>query len=105
MKTALATVLRWPLPARWLGLGALLLAVGCGWCGVRAARIWQAATPPGRTAILILLVILVLTLAGCAQVPRLSAEILRQDEATCAANPRPLPACIFGLVIFGKWTF
>jgi hypothetical protein len=61
MKSALATVLRWPLPARWLGLG-VLLAVNCiGWCIQRSRRplryawlAWLALPEVARLAVILI---------------------------------------------------
>lgn len=107
MKPALATVLKWPMPLRWLGLAVLLLAVVIGWCCVRFSRFWRAATPPGQIFIPILLVALFLALHGCAHVydQRYSAKVLSQDDNSCAANPRALPGCVIGLALFVKFSF
>ncbi len=89
MKPALALVLRWPLPWRWMGLGALLGATVLGWCCVRFYRLWRVATPPGQIVIPILLVMLFLTLAGCASLSdfRPYAGLVMKDDATRAADP------------------
>jgi hypothetical protein len=46
-------------------------------------------------------------LASCATFsePRYSVGIQQQDANNCAANPRPLPGCIFGVMFFGTWKF
>lgn len=46
-------------------------------------------------------------LAGCATFtePHYSVDIQQQDANSCAANPHPLPGCIFGVMFFGKWKF
>lgn len=48
-------------------------------------------------------------LAGCASLrlsePRYSAEVITQDPAVCAANPRALPGCIVGVFVYVKALF
>lgn len=58
-------------------------------------------------AVLVVAIPAMFLCAGCARFtdPHYSAEVLVQDEAGCAANPRALPGCVIGFVIFGKWRF
>ena len=60
-RTAIATVLRWPLPARWLGLGVLLVLNCIGWCIQRSRRpirtawaVWLALPEVARMALILI---------------------------------------------------
>jgi len=73
----------------------------------RLRDLWLAL-PWLRMAVVILVAFLLgWFAAGCApfRFTGLDADILVQDENSCQANPHPLPACVWGLVIFGKWKF
>lgn len=48
---------------------------------------------------------LAMALAGCSTTWSLSIELLRRDEATCAADARSLPGCITGVVLHATRDF
>lgn len=74
----------------------------------RLRDLWLALPEVARLGVVVVVFALLGWLvAGCApfRFTGVDADILVQDENSCAANPRPMPACIFGLVLFGKWKF
>ncbi len=73
----------------------------------RAWQDWLDLPALVRPALLIVVVLIVLALAGCSHFNhfRGDIDILTEDVNACSINPHPHPGCVIGMMVYGKWHY